>query len=189
MRTSSPNASNTGKTTTTTIDPTAPSQAKHPTNASSRKHETRCHKPLSVAQLVERCQRRPIAHVVAEMGMSRQRAELHQSACPIVANSLLVMVLIEPCRNGLRGLDGGFGSDPSAAHAARIDGVSEAVVSDFTDDAVDAKSARSFDRRQGVVARCPPQLFFAPNSSGDQLLAVLSLPLLVHRVGFHRFQF
>lgn len=32
------------------IDPTAPSRAKRPTNASSKKHETRCHRPLSVAQ-------------------------------------------------------------------------------------------------------------------------------------------
>ena len=51
IRTSSPNDSNNGKTTTTTIDPTALSRVKHPTNASSKKHETRCHKPLSVAQL------------------------------------------------------------------------------------------------------------------------------------------
>ena len=49
MPTSSPNVSSNGKTTTTTIDPTGHSGAKPPTSASSKKPQTHCHRPPSVA--------------------------------------------------------------------------------------------------------------------------------------------
>ena len=51
MRTSSPNASSNGKTTTTTIDHTAPWLGRRPTNVSSKRQETHWHRPPSVAQL------------------------------------------------------------------------------------------------------------------------------------------
>ena len=99
MRTCSPNASNNGKTTTTTIDPAAPFRGKHRTNDSSNQHETRCHKPLSVAQRLRVSQNSTPLDASGELGFTTGR--FADPPTKAENRTLTNLAWSTPLRNGL----------------------------------------------------------------------------------------